>query len=164
MGAPSYAPRSVGYRHSKQLLNKHAPKTAFCLGRPVLTRRPVHGPSTQQVQMQMVDCLATIIACIHHRAEAFAKALLLRDLLCNSMQMSQNPLVTGREMRKGRNVFARDQQHMHGSLRSDVGKGERVVIFIKLLRRYLPGGDFAKQTIHVDQLIAALFLEPKPNG
>src|SRR3989344_4495212 len=49
---------------------------------------------------------------------------------------------------EGTDVFFRDNQKVHGCLRADIVKGNHLVIFIKLARRYFTSDDLAKQTVH----------------
>ena len=122
----------------------------------------MHRASTEQMQMQMADRLAAILAGIHHRAEAVAEPFLFRDLLRHCVQVSKQPLVPGRQMRERGNVLARDQQQMHRRLRMNIREDHRIVIFIKLLRRNRTRGNLAEQTVHADQLNPArLYFEKK---
>jgi len=112
--------------------------------------------------MHVIDRLPAVFARVHHRAEAFREPLLFCDLLRHRMQMPEQPLVSWRQVRKRRNMFARDQQHMHRRLRMNIREDHRVVVFIKLLRRNLTRGNLAEQTVHADQLNAArLYFEKK---
>ena len=112
----------------------------------------MHRPATQQMQVHVIYRLAAFLTGVHHRTKTLGESFFFRDLLRHRVQMSDQPLVTRRQVREGRDVFARDQQHMHRRLRMNIGEHHRIIILVELLHRNLTRGNLAEQAIHADQL------------
>lgn len=60
-----------------------------CDGRPTLAGGPVHRASSQDVDVDVVDRLASIRSIIHDNPVAFSQARVLSTLLCNYHQVAQ---------------------------------------------------------------------------
>jgi len=105
-------------------------------------------PPPKQVDVQVVDGLATIGAGVDNQAVAFGKILGTGDLSGGGDQMAEHGGILGRGMGQRGEVLFGDDQNVHRCLRIDVRKREDVAILIEALDGDGARGDFAEQTIH----------------
>lgn len=101
-------------------------------------------PLTQHMHVDVMHRLATQVIAIHYHAKTVVAALLLGQALGGEEDMPSQRLVRLAQVIEGADVCFRDHQKVHRCLRSDIVKGNHLVIFIKLARRYLTSDDLAK--------------------
>ena len=103
--------------------------------------RPIQLPPTQNMQMQMINTLRSLLSIIHHNPESLG-TLLLPHFGRNHHQMSQNLLmILRRTTNLGQSLtLLRNHQNMGGGLRSNIPKGQCVFIFVDFI-----GGPFARK-------------------
>ena len=94
--------------------------------------------------MDVVHRLAAQVIAVHHHAKTFLTALLLSQTLRGKEHMPGQRLVGFAQVIEGADVFFRDHQKVHRCLRADIVKGNHLIIFIKLARRYFTSDDLAK--------------------
>jgi hypothetical protein len=80
--------------------------------------------------MQMVHGLAAIFAGVHHDAVAFRQAFVAGDLCCHTHEVTEQRVLLRSGLGKRINMLARNDQHVHGSLGIDVGKGIGVFVLV----------------------------------
>jgi hypothetical protein len=104
--------------------------------------------SSQQVEVDVVDGLATMLSCIDNSAIALLEAFGAGNLSRGPMQMANQRIVLFSRMRDRGYVLAGYDQDVHGRLWIDVGEGVALVILVNGF-----GGDAsidnpAKETAH----------------
>ena len=103
----------------------------------LLSRGPVHGAAAEDMQMQMVDGLATFRSRIHDNAKAFGEAF-FRQLCGDQREMAQHFLVRFGGVGERVDVLFGDDEEVGGRLGMDVLKGDGILIFEDLF-----GGNFS---------------------
>jgi hypothetical protein len=97
----------------------------------ILPRGPTQVTSAQQMKMEVKNALARVGACIDDYAKAFLRdALFVRELGNNQKNMANYFSIGSVQIRKRRDMLARDNQNMNRRLRIDVLKGQDRVIFV----------------------------------
>ena len=91
-------------------------------------------PSTQQVDMQMMNRLAAIVAAVDHSAKALRESFAACNLSSNPLEMAKQDAVFRRGMRERDDVASRDNQHMHRRLRVDVREGDCLLVLVEKFR------------------------------
>ena len=98
--------------------------------------------------MDVVDGLATVFAGIDNSPIASVEAFRQGNLGGHPMQVADQRIVLFAGVSNRGNVFARNDEHMHGSLRIDISEGIALVILIDGLGWNAAINDFAKDTAH----------------
>jgi len=98
--------------------------------------------------MQMVDCLSAIFAGVDHGAIAFGQALLAGDFCYYPEQVTEQRGVFFGCFREGADVLARDDEHVDGCVRMNVGKGDAQFVFVDAVRGNGSFDDFAEEATH----------------
>lgn len=93
-----------------------------------LTRRPRHLSATQNMHMQMINSLASILSSVRNQPEPIRQALLLCNLCSSQQQVTQQPGMRFHSMRGRRDVFPGDDQDMRGCDRMKVTEREALVV------------------------------------
>lgn len=99
----------------------------------------MHGASTEDVQVQVVDGLTAVGAGVGDDAEAAGEAFLLGDLCGNEHEMAEECLVRFDRVRGGGDVFLRDDEHVRRGDGMQVAEGEGPVVL-----KDFGGGDGAR--------------------
>jgi hypothetical protein len=117
--------------------------------------RPTHTTPAQQMQMDMVDALASVNASVHDQTIAPRKTLARGNIAGGSHQVTQKRGVLVRGVCVGRYVLPGYQQQMRRRLGMNVGKTEAEVVLIDPLNGNLCPCNFAEKTIigHVRRLL-----------
>lgn len=107
-----------------------------------------HTVPADQVQVQMVDHLPAIVACVSDQAVAGSgDAFLLSDLPRDGIQTPNDLLVLGRQIIDGSDMFIGYDQHVCGRDGMDVAKGGHQLILIERLARGIPRDDPAESAV-----------------
>lgn len=109
------------------------------------------------MNVQVLHGLSSIGAGVDDGAIAVVKALLCRDLRRSGEQLAEEcggfaAELTGVE--QTRDVFAGDDQNMHGRLRIDIRKRNHILILVDQFGRDGSVDDFAKQAAHMRSFYA----------
>lgn len=115
----------------------------------VLSRRPQHLPSTEHVNVQVVDRLGPVSAVVDHQPESVS-ALLFAHLTGNKEQVAQHVLLRFRRLAQLRQastigVFGNDEDVRRGA-GIHVAKGQRHVVFVHLGAGNFPRHEFVKNS------------------
>jgi len=110
-------------------------------------RRPGHPSSAQDVQVDVIDSLATIVAGIDDEPVALIQVLFPGDVGGFQHQIPQYFRVALIGVLYGGNVLFRDYQYMGWSRGADIMKGTYLVVFVDLVSGYVPCDNFAEQAI-----------------
>ncbi len=122
------------------------PRSFFREG--ILAGRPAVLSSAQQVQMQVVHSLTSIVARVDDGAVPVHQPGLLGQRICRQQQVAQQRLILGGGVRKRADVFARQHQQMRRGLRMDVGNRHAKLIVVYMFRRNASVNDLAKEAAH----------------
>src|ERR1700721_1870625 len=95
--------------------------------------------SAQQVNVKVVDSLATVVAGIDDRSKPRRKSLAASNARRTQVKMPQCLLVLGVRFCQGANVLTRYDQYVRGRLGIDVPERVSPIVFKDLLRRDLTG-------------------------
>ena len=99
--------------------------------------------------MDMVNRLAGVLTIVDDEAEAVLdQTFLIRHAPCGDQQMSHRGRVLGRQIVNRRDVLLRNDEDMRWRNRSDVAKGERVLVFVDDRCRDFLLEDVAEQAAH----------------
>ena len=91
----------------------------------------MHLPSSQQMQVKMIDGLSAIRAGVDYEAKTVVEMLQLRDFIgCEKSSLSKFG-VGGRGVSERGEVSLGDDQDMHRRLWIDVRERERMIVFIQ---------------------------------
>lgn len=93
-------------------------------------------PAAEQMQMQMVHCLAAIVTRIHDDAVTVVQLLFARNLRRSGHQVANQWGIFGQRLRRRTQVLFGDNQKMRGRLGIDVGKADATFVFVDAVRRY----------------------------
>src|SRR6185437_16548048 len=96
-----------------------------------LSRRPIHRPPTQQVEVKVIDGLATVRSGIDHQAVSAVELPGPGHLADRPEQMSEQVGIAGGRLGVRADVLLRNHQNMRGRLRVDVRKGQHTLILVK---------------------------------
>jgi len=102
-------------------------------------------PAAEQVQMQVIHRLPTIITGVHNDPVAFAQLLIARNLASRSHQRSHQSHICSNCTCRRSNVPLRNDQHVCRRLRIDVGKTNAKFVFIDAACRNIPVDDPAEE-------------------
>jgi len=98
--------------------------------------------------MKMLDRLAAVFTGVDHYTIALFKALLLGDLRCRPEKMAQQRTIAMQAIGHGAKVVPGNNQHMHRSLRVDIGEGVALIVFIDGGGWDAPIDDLAEEATH----------------
>ena len=87
-------------------------------------------PPAEQMQMQMLNRLSAVFANVDDHAIPGSKFLFASEFGYSPQQVAKQCAVFGRCFCERDNVFARDYQQMHGSLRVNVREGDALFILV----------------------------------
>ncbi len=118
-----------------------------------LSRRPAHGPASEQVKVQMLDRLPAVHPRVYDQPVAVCQALLPCQVSCYGKQMAHQPGVLRHGMRMRRKVLLGDDQEVDRRLRVDVRKGQAHLVFKDSLCRNRSRNNLAEQTVGRHALI-----------
>jgi hypothetical protein len=112
-----------------------------------LTGRPVHLSSSQQMQVEVIDCLTTIGSGIDDEAKTVVETLLLCNFVRRGEELTEKFGVARGGVCERSNVLPGDDQDMHRGLWIDVGKREHVLILIEMRDWDRAGGNLAEEAV-----------------
>src|SRR5437763_6672611 len=113
-----------------------------------LAGRPTHGPSAEEVQVQVVDRLSRLRPLVEDHVVAVAIDLaFVRDAVGDLDHADEHRGVRRREVVDAGNVLLRNHQYMRRGDRTDIVKGDDLVVAEDFLRRDLPREDLAEETL-----------------
>lgn len=95
-----------------------------------LAGRPVHRPSAEKVDVQVVDGLAAFITRIDDGAITFAEIFLTRDFSGDGKQLAEQRRIATGCLSERRDMLPRRNQHMDRRGRIDVSECKAIVVFI----------------------------------
>ena len=104
-------------------------------------------PATQQMQMQMIHRLPTIVSGVHDDPVAFAQLLVACDRTGSRHQRTQQPCISLDCARRRSDVALRNNQHVCRRLGIDVRKPNAKLVFIDAVRWNIPADDPAEEAI-----------------
>jgi len=107
----------------------------------------MHLPTTQQMQVQMENCLPRVRADVVNRAKSVLQLALLGDFCGDQMGIADNLCIRLGQVIDTGNVFLGDNKDVRRRAGVDVFKGEDLLIFINFLRRYGTGDDLAEEAV-----------------
>jgi hypothetical protein len=95
-----------------------------------LSRGPGEGAAAEQVDVEMVDGLAAVMAGVENDAVAAGEFLFAGNLGGGPEQVAEQRGMVRTGISEGCEMFARNDEHVDGRLRVDVGEGvtQRVLI------------------------------------
>ncbi len=109
--------------------------------------RPTHLRTTEQVQMQMINSLASVISTIEHRSKAAAgNSELSGDVLRRQKKIFKHTRVLHSYVENVGDVFFRDDQNMNGCLGANILESKDALILKYLLSRQGPLDNLAEDT------------------
>ena len=106
--------------------------------------------------MQMIHRLPRALAVVRHEAEAAIEPAALGQVSGQALQVPEKRLILVNRRRKARNMLLRYDQKMRGSLRIDILKGYRQLVFVDLLGWDTAIDDTAKKAAHSYAIIRNL--------
>ena len=104
----------------------------------------------EDVEVDVVDGLAGEFADVGDDAVAVRKALLLRELRDDAVDVADDGLILRRHLGGGGKMLLRDDEEVHGGQGADILEDVAELVLIDLGRRDLPRDDLAEQTIRHD--------------
>jgi hypothetical protein len=121
-----------------------------------LARRPVHGAATKNMNVQMIDSLASIAAAVDDRAKAVAETLFSRQVRGDRQEVAEQRSMLFRSVRERLQMGARNDQKMHRGLGRDVAEGKHLLILVQRLDGNCAGSNFAEEAVgilrHADRI------------
>lgn len=109
---------------------------------------PRHGPSTKQMNVDMIDGLAAILPGVDDRAVALGQPFGARNLCRSPVQMSEETVVLFLGVGDGGNVLAGHDENVHRCLRLDIRKSVALVVLVDRLGRNGSIDDLAENAAH----------------
>ena len=113
-----------------------------------LSRRPSARASAQQVNVEMIDGLAAVLAGVDHHPIALGEALGAGDLGRGPQQVSEQRAVTLHALGQRGDMFAGRDQHMHRRLRMKVREGVALLVLVDGRGGDASVNDLAKEATH----------------
>jgi hypothetical protein len=96
----------------------------------LLAGRPGVMTAAEEMDVQMVDCLAAVFAGVDDYAIAFAEALVASDRRCGVQEMAEQVAVLSGGVVEGSKVFAGNDEDMDGRDRVNVREGVAELVLI----------------------------------
>ena len=112
-----------------------------------LAGRPVHLPSSQQMQVKVIDSLAAVGTGVDDDAETVVEMLLLCNFVGCGEELTEEFGVGGGGVRERGEVLFGDDQDMHRRLWMDVGKREDLFVLKEMRDGDRAGGNLAEEAI-----------------
>ena len=109
----------------------------------------MHLPSSQQMQMQMIDSLSAVGAGVDHQAKTIVEMLQLSDFIRCEEEFAQKLSLSRGRMSERSEVLLGDDQDMHRCLWVDVREREHMVVLVEACDRDHTAGDLAEEAIGV---------------
>ena len=116
-------------------------------GRRTLARRPAHGAAAKHVDVEVFDGLAAIRPRVDDEAVAMVEVLGAGDLAGGAQQGPEQGGILRQGVGVGRDVAFRNDEHVDGGLRTDVGKGQRVGRLVEALDGNGSADDLAEKAV-----------------
>ena len=110
----------------------------------VLAGRPGHGPSTEQMEVDVVDGLAAVFAGIDDDTVAAIQFSTAGDLCRHGQQVAEQRSMFGGCLRLRSNMLFGNDEQVSGGLRTDIGKDDTEFVFVHTVRRNFTSYDFAE--------------------
>jgi hypothetical protein len=107
----------------------------------------MHLPSSQQMQVKVIDGLSAVRAGVDHRAETVVEMLLVCNFAHCEQELSEQLGFGGGGLSERSEVSLGDDQDMHRRLRMDVGKREYSLVFVETRDRDCASSDLAKKAV-----------------
>ena len=104
-------------------------------------------PAAQQMQVQMIHRLPSIIARVYNDPVTAVQLLHACDLYRRGHQLAHQRTIFRLHLRGRDNVLLRNDQQMLRSLRIDIGKADADFVFIHTVRGNRARDDLAKKAI-----------------
>lgn len=109
----------------------------------------MHGPATQQMQMDVKHILTTLFIAVPDQSVAtFRQPLLIGQFGGGQHHMTDQVSIVAVEVIKRCDVVFGNDQYVAWRLWTDVVKGEEPIVFIGDVCRNLSGDDFAEYAVH----------------
>jgi hypothetical protein len=110
------------------------------------------------MEVEVIDGLASIFACVDDYAVALAEGFVARNFCRNPQEMTEERLVAFAGVRERGDVPARHHQQMDRRLRMNVGEGVTLVVLIDSGRGNASVNDLAKEAAHGETSVQELQL------
>ena len=104
-------------------------------------------PAAEQVKVQMVHCLPSIVPCVHDDPVAIVQRLFPCDPRRCSHQVTHQRSVFGQSLCRRSYVLLGDNQQVRGRLGIDVGEADAQLVFVYPASRNRSVDDLAKKTV-----------------
>lgn len=104
--------------------------------------------AAENVNVEMVDRLATVLTGVDHQAITLGEAFCASDFSGSRKQMAEERGVRGIAVGERDEVLAGDDEKMRGSLRVDVKERDAFLILVDLVGGDGPRNDLAEKAIH----------------
>ena len=121
---------------------------ALCVWVLALSGRPVERSPAEQVDVDVIDGLAAVMARVDHQAIAFGQAIGAGNLRGGPEQMAKYGAVTFTDLVHRHEMFARRHQHMHRRLRVDIGEGVALLVLVDGCGGDASFDDLAEEATH----------------
>jgi hypothetical protein len=109
-----------------------------------LPRWPAKQTPPKQMQVKMKNGLARSAAAVDYRTVAIEEIALTGDLRRDQMKFAKDDLILADSIAQRCEVLPRANENVRGRLRTDVFKGENLVVFVNDLGRNLLAPDLAE--------------------
>lgn len=114
----------------------------------VLANFPLEGRTTEEMDVEMVNHLTSLLANIHDQTvAALGNTLLLGNLPGSEQEFAGQAFINLRQVSDGWNVLPGNDQEVSWRLRVDVAEGDDIRILVDDRGRYLTLGDPAEQAV-----------------
>ena len=104
-------------------------------------------PAPQQMQMQMIHCLAAIVTSIHHNPVTLIQPFFTRNFRRSTHQVAHQRSIYCHCLCRGTDVLFGNDKNMGRSLRIDVRKPNAKFVFIDPVGRNGAFYNLAKQAV-----------------
>ena len=122
----------------------------------------MHLPSTQQMQVQMEDCLSRVWTNVENGAEAVFQLAFAGDLCRNQLAITNQFRVSFCRLVNANDMFLGDNQHVGRRLRLNVLKGKRLFVFVNFFGRNFSRDDLAEEAVsHNREIVTNVFLKSR---
>jgi len=107
----------------------------------------MHLPSSQQMEVKVIDGLSAVRAGVDHHAKTVVEVLLVCNFAHCEQELSEQLRFGGGGLSERSEVSFGDDQDMHRRLRMDVGKREHVFVFVEARNRDHTAGDLTEEAV-----------------
>lgn len=122
-----------------------------------LSGRPSQGATAEQVNVDVINCLAAICSRIDNGAVSLRESLGARDLCGGPLEVAQQLLLFFVCMSDGGDMYSRNYEDVHRSLRLDVRESVAMIILVDGFGRNASIDDLAEDATHDKSLQGARF-------